>query len=78
MPDMSSIARWLIFIGLFIAGVGLFLWIAARFNLPIGKLPGDFRFETKGFTCVFPLATSILISIFLTVLLNLILRWINK
>ena len=78
MPDLSSIARWLILFGLFIVGIGFLLWIASRFNLPIGKLPGDFRFETKGFTCVFPLATSILLSIFLTILLNLILRWINK
>jgi hypothetical protein len=78
MPDLSSIARWLILFGLFIIGIGIFLWIASRFNLPIGKLPGDFRIETKGFTCVFPLATSIIISILLTILLNLILRWINK
>jgi hypothetical protein len=78
MPDLSSIARWIILFGLFIVGVGLLLWIAARFDLPIGKLPGDIRFESKGFTCVFPLATSIIISILLTLLLNLVLRWINK
>ncbi len=78
MPELSSIARWLIFLGLFIAGIGLFLLIAARFDLPIGKLPGDIRIETKGLTCVFPLASSILISILLTLLLNFILRWINK
>ncbi|OGO17964.1 MAG: hypothetical protein A2Z14_19770 [Chloroflexi bacterium RBG_16_48_8] len=78
MTELSSIARWLILFGLFIVVVGILLWIAARFDLPIGKLPGDFRFETKGFTCVFPLATSILISLLLTLLLNLILRWIHK
>lgn len=78
MPDLSSIARWLVLFGLLIVGVGLFLLLAARFDLPIGKLPGDFRFETKGFSCVFPLATSLLISILLTILLNLVLRWMNK
>ena len=78
MPDLSSIARWLILFGLLIVGVGVFLLIATRFDLPIGKLPGDFRFETKGFSCVFPLATSLLISILLTILLNLVLRLINK
>ena len=78
MPDLSSIARWLVLFGLLIVGVGIFLLVAARLDLPIGKLPGDFRFETKGFSCVFPLATSLLISILLTILLNLVLRWINK
>jgi hypothetical protein len=78
MPDLSSIARWIILFGLLIAGVGLILWIASRLNLPIGKLPGDLKFETSGFTCIFPLATSILLSLLLTILLNLILRWINK
>lgn len=78
MPDLSTIARWLILLGLIIVGAGALLWLAARFNLPIGKLPGDFHFQTKGFSCVFPLATSILISILLTILLNLVLRWLNK
>jgi hypothetical protein len=78
MPDLSTIARWVILFGLVIVGVGFFLWIASRLNLPIGKLPGDFRIQTRGVTCIFPLATSILLSILLTVLLNLILRWINK
>jgi hypothetical protein len=78
MQDLGSIARWVILFGLFIVGVGILLWIASRFNLPIGRLPGDFHIETKGFTCVFPLATSILVSLLLTVLLNLILRWMNK
>ena len=78
MPDLSSIARWLILFGLFIVGIGFLLWIASRFDLPIGKLPGDLRLETKSVTCIFPLATSILLSLLLTVLLNLILRLINK
>ena len=78
MPDLSSIARWLILFGLLIVAIGAILWIASRFDLPIGRLPGDFKLETKGFTCVFPLATSILLSLLLTILLNLILRWINK
>jgi len=78
MPDLSSIARWLILFGLLIVAVGGILWIASRFDLPIGRLPGDFKLETKGFTCIFPLATSILLSLLLTILLNLVLRWINK
>jgi hypothetical protein len=78
MTDLGSIARWLIFLGLFIVFLGIILWVAAHYNLPIGKLPGDFRLETKNITCIFPLTTTILLSILLTLLLNLILRWMNK
>ncbi|MER3457766.1 MAG: DUF2905 domain-containing protein, partial [Chloroflexota bacterium] len=40
----------------------------------LGNLPGDIRIERDGFSCFFPLATSILLSLLLTVILNLILR----
>jgi len=78
MPDLNTIARWLILLGLIIVGVGALLWLAGRLNIPIGKLPGDFSFQAKGGSCVFPLATSLLLSILLTILLNLALRWLNK
>jgi hypothetical protein len=78
MPDLSTIARWLMILGLFILGMGALLWIAGRLNLPIGKLPGDIRFQAKGVTCIFPLATSILLSILLTLILNLVFRLLNR
>ena len=77
MPDLSTIARWIILLGLIIVVVGALLWTAGRLNLPLGKLPGDFQFQTKNISCVFPLATSIIISILLTLLLNIILRWLK-
>ena len=77
MPDLNTIARWLILLGLVIVSAGALLWLAGRLNLPIGKLPGDFQFQTRGVSCVLPLATSLLISLLLTVLLNIILRWLK-
>jgi len=62
--------------GLLVVGGGLYL--AGKFGLPIGQLPGDIRIEREGFTCVFPLATSIILSIILTIGLNLLVRWLNK
>jgi hypothetical protein len=41
-------------------------------------LPGDLRFHTGSFTCFVPLASSILVSIVLTLLLNLIARWMSR
>jgi len=56
----------------FLVGAGFYL--TAHFGLPLGRLPGDIRIEGKNGTFYFPLTTSILISVVLTVLLNLIIR----
>ena len=59
--------RLLIVIGLVIAAVGVLITL----GLPIGRLPGDFSFRRGSFSFYFPLATSILASIILTLLLML-------
>jgi hypothetical protein len=74
MPDMTSLARWLILAGLLLAGIGGLLWVVSRLGLPLGRLPGDFRFQAGGVTCFLPLASSILLSLLLTLVLNLIAR----
>jgi hypothetical protein len=62
----------LLVVGLLIAGVGLLAVLGVR--LPLGNLPGDIRIEGERGTIVIPLATMLLISIVLTVLLNVLLR----
>ena len=57
--------RSLIVLGLLIAGVGLLM----NLGLPIGRLPGDFTIRRGNFTFYFPLATSIIASIVLTVIM---------
>jgi len=57
--------RTLIILGLLIAGVGLLMTI----GLPVGRLPGDFTFRRGSFTFYFPLATSIIASIVLTLIM---------
>lgn len=72
---MYSFGKILLSFGvLLILGGGL-LMLLSRFNLPLGRLPGDIRIERENFTCLFPLASSILISVLLTLLLNLALRF---
>jgi hypothetical protein len=75
---MLSLARILMVIGLLIFLLGGALYLAGRLNLPLGRLPGDIRIERDNFTCIFPLATSILLSIILSVVFGLILRLLNK
>ena len=56
--------RLLIVLGLAIAGVGLLISL----GVPVGRLPGDITIRRGNFTVYFPLATSIIASIVLTLL----------
>lgn len=58
--------------------VGSVIWLAGRIGLPLGRLPGDIRLERDGVSFYFPLATSILLSLGLTLLINLIARFFNN
>ena len=78
MFDLSSTGRWLLVFGLLLTLVGGFLLIAGRIGLPVGKLPGDLRFQFGSISCFFPLASSIILSIVLTLVLNIVLRLLNK
>ena len=58
-------ARTLIIAGLVLVGVGLLI----KLGLPIGRLPGDIYVKRDGFSFYFPLTTSIILSIVLTLVL---------
>jgi hypothetical protein len=61
------IGRFLILAGLAIAGIGVLM----TWGLPIGRLPGDISYRRGNFGFYFPLATSIVVSLVLTLLLML-------
>jgi ribose/xylose/arabinose/galactoside ABC-type transport system permease subunit len=63
----------MITIGILITAIGIFLVFIGKIPL-IGKLPGDFFWRGKNVSCYFPLTTSILISILLTIVLWFINR----
>jgi hypothetical protein len=67
-----DLQRFLIGLGLVILAVGVLWPVLARIGL--GRLPGDIMFQRGGATFYFPLATSIIVSIVLTVLLWLFNR----
>jgi hypothetical protein len=62
--------RTLIVVGLLVAGVGLLI----SMGLPIGRLPGDFTIRRGNFTFYFPLASSIIASVVLTLVMMLVAR----
>lgn len=57
----------LILIGVLFVVVGLYLTLGGRLP-PLGRLPGDLRFERDGFGFYFPLTTSILVSLLISLL----------
>lgn len=77
MPDLSTLGKWLVVAGVLLALAGGGLWLAARFGLPLGRLPGDIRIERPGFSFYFPLASCIIVSLLLTLLLNVVARLLN-
>jgi len=68
---MVELGKALLGLGILLAAVGGVLLIAGRAGLTFGRLPGDFNFRGKNVQVYFPLGTSILISIVLTLLIYL-------
>ncbi|MDD5584683.1 MAG: DUF2905 domain-containing protein [Candidatus Omnitrophica bacterium] len=72
---MNSLGKSLIIIGIIISIIGVGLVFFSRFKIPfLGRLPGDIVIQKKNFTFYFPLATSILVSIVLSLILYIISR----
>ena len=72
MPT-SDIARILIVIGIVALVVGVLLLFLPKAHM-LGHLPGDLSFERNGIRVYIPIATMLLISLVLTVVVNLVLR----
>jgi hypothetical protein len=70
MSEFGALGKLLILLGVFIILIGIFLLIGEKIPW-IGRLPGDIIIRKKNFTFYFPFATSILISIILTLLFML-------
>jgi hypothetical protein len=73
MFDLPGIGKSLVVIGLILVGVGLVLTISDKIPW-LGRLPGDFHYKGENFSFHFPLATSIVVSVVLT----LVLWFINR
>jgi hypothetical protein len=72
---MTDLGKLLILLGAGIVVVGVLLLALGRLQLPIGRLPGDIIYRGKNTTFYFPLATSILLSILLSLILYVVGRW---
>ncbi len=70
MNPLSDMGKFLIVIGLVLAAIGLVMVMLPKIPF-LGKLPGDIVIRKGNFTLYFPLATSIILSIILTIIFSL-------
>jgi hypothetical protein len=70
-----ELGKLLIFVGVALVVAGVVVAALGRMNLPLGRLPGDFLYRGKNTTVYFPLATSVVVSVVLSILLYLVSRW---
>ena len=75
MP-MAALGKYLIVFGLAIAACGLMVWCVSAMPIGgrLGRLPGDIYVRRANFTCYFPIATSIVVSVVLSLLVALLRR----
>ena len=66
----ESVGKTLMFFGIVLFIVGVLLYLGSKYTV-LGRLPGDINIERDHFSFHFPVATSIVISLVLTVLVNL-------
>lgn len=76
--DLGAVGKWIVVAGLVLVVLGGLVWLAGRAGVPLGRLPGDVRVERGNFTLLLPCATSIILSLLLTIGLNVLLRLLNR
>ncbi len=77
MTGLEGIGKILLIVGLVIAGLGLLLVFGGRIPF-LGKLPGDILIRKDGTSFYFPIVSLLLLSVLLTLIINLISRFIGR
>jgi len=72
---MSELGKVLIALGAILVVAGIAVMLAGRLNVPLGRLPGDIVYRGKNSTFYFPLTTSVVVSVVLSILLWVVGRW---
>lgn len=76
---MEDLGKLLIGLGAILLIIGGLVWAASRIpGLNLGRLPGDIVIQGEGFSCFFPIVTSVILSIVLTIAFAIISRLNGK
>jgi hypothetical protein len=75
--SFAELGKWLIIAGVGLALLGGAIWLLGHIPF-FGNLPGDIRIQTQNFSCFIPIVSMIILSILATIILNVIIRIVNK
>jgi hypothetical protein len=70
-----ELGKLLVTFGAVLVVVGIVVMLLGRMNIPLGRLPGDFLYRGKNTTVYFPLVSSVVVSVVLSVLVYVVSRW---
>ncbi len=70
-----ELGKLLVILGLTLVVAWIVAMLLGQMNLPLGRLPGDFLYRGKNTTVYFPLATSVVVSVVLSILVYVASRW---
>jgi hypothetical protein len=78
--DLSLLGKWLIIAGIVLVATGGALWLLGRVpGLNLGRLPGDIQVQLgNNVSCFFPIVTMLLLSLLLTIVVNVVIRLLNR
>jgi hypothetical protein len=77
MNDLGDLGKFTALAGATLLVLGGMIWLSGKVPL-LGHLPGDIRIQRGNVSCFFPLTTMIVLSVLLTIILNLVLRLWRK
>jgi len=72
-----ELAKLLVIFGVMLVVVGMVVMLLGRLHVPLGRLPGDFLYRGKHTTVYFPLATSVVASVVVSIFLYALSRWLK-
>ena len=75
--SFAEMGKWVVLTGLGLVLLGGVMWLLGHIPF-FGNLPGDIQVQTQNFSCFIPLASMIILSILATIVLNIIIRIVNK
>jgi H+/Cl- antiporter ClcA len=73
-----TVGKWILIAGVALVAVGAVLILLEKIGLGLGRLPGDFSLGGRNWRVYFPLATSVILSIALTLILLVLSRMMRR
>ncbi len=77
MGGLENLGRWILVTGVILVILGGIVWLIGRYS-GLSQLPGTLRIQGSGFTCFIPILGMIVLSVVLTIILNVLARFINR